>query len=57
MKTKLIIYFLVALLIIILFKMMFIGVIIFIHLVKYIAIAAAIAYGAYWISENLKKDE
>ncbi len=57
MKTKLIIYFLVALLIIILFKMMFIGVIIFIHLVKYIAIAAAIAYGAYWINKKLKKDE
>jgi hypothetical protein len=57
MKTKLIIYFLAALLVIILFKMMFIGVIIFVHLVKYIAIAAAIAYGVYWLSKKLKKDE
>jgi antibiotic biosynthesis monooxygenase (ABM) superfamily enzyme len=57
MKTKLIIYFLAALLVIILFNMMFIGVIIFVHLVKYIAIAAAIAYGAYWLSKKLKKDE
>jgi hypothetical protein len=37
--------------------MVFFGMVIFVHLVKYIAIAAAIAYGAYWISENLKKDE
>lgn len=26
-------------------------------IVKYIAIAAAIAYGAYWINNSLKKDE
>ena len=57
MKTKLILYFLAALLVIILFKMMFIGVIIFIHLVKYIAIAAAIAYGVHWITQKVKKDE
>ena len=57
MKTKFILYFLAALLVIILFKMMFIGVIIFVHLVKYIAIAAAIAYGAYWINKKLIKDE
>ena len=57
MKTKLIIYFLAALLVIILFKLRFIGVIIFVHLVKYIAIAAAIAYGTYWINKKLKKDE
>ena len=57
MKLKLIIFFLVALLAIIIFKMVFFGMVIFVHLVKYIAIAAAIAYGAYWISENLKKDE
>lgn len=57
MKTKLILYFLAALLVIILFKMMFIGVIIFIHLVKYIAIAAAIAYGVHWVTQKVKKDE
>ena len=57
MKLKLIIFFLAALLIIIMLKMMFFGVFIFVHLVKYIVIAAAIAYVGYWISENLKKDE
>jgi hypothetical protein len=57
MKLKLIIFFLAALLAIIIFKMVFVGVIIFVHLVKYIAIAAAIAYVAYWISKKLKKDE
>lgn len=38
-------------------KMVFVGVVIFVHLVKYIAIAAAIAYGVYWLSKKLKKDE
>lgn len=57
MKLKLILFFLAALLLIIVFKMIFVGVVIFVHLVKYIVIAAAIAYGAYWISKNLKKDE
>lgn len=57
MKLKLILFFLAALLAIITFKMVFFGVIIFVHLVKYIAIAAAIAYGAYWINKNLKKNE
>jgi hypothetical protein len=57
MKLKLILFFLAALLAIIIFKMIFIGVLIFVHLVKYIAIAVAIAYLAYWVSEKLKKDE
>jgi hypothetical protein len=57
MKLKLILFFLAALLAIIIFKMIFIGVFIFIKLVKYIVIAALIAYAAYWVSEKLKKDE
>lgn len=57
MKLKLILFFLAALLAIILFNMMYIGVLIFIHLVKYIVIAVLIAYAAYWVSEKLKKDE
>jgi hypothetical protein len=57
MKIKLVLFFLAALLAIIIFKMIFIGVLIFVHLVKYIAIALAIAYGAYFISEKIKKDE
>jgi hypothetical protein len=57
MKLKLILYFLAALLVIIIFKMVFIGVLIFVHLIKYITIAAIIAYLIYWVSEKLKKDE
>lgn len=57
MKLKLILFFLLALLAIITFKMVFFGVIIFVHLVKYIAIAAAITYVVYWVNKNLKKDE
>jgi antibiotic biosynthesis monooxygenase (ABM) superfamily enzyme len=57
MKLKIILFFLAALLAIIIFKMVFVGVVIFVHLVKYIVIAAAIAYGAYWLSKKLKKDE
>lgn len=57
MKLKLILFFLAALLAIIIFKMIFIGVLIFVHLVKYIAVAVIIAYFAYWVSEKLKKDE
>jgi hypothetical protein len=57
MKLKLILFFLAALLVLILCKMIFVGVIIFVYLVKYLAIAAAIAYGAYWISKKVKKDE
>jgi hypothetical protein len=37
--------------------MVFFGVIIFVNLVKYIAIAAAIAYVAYWVTKNFKKYE
>jgi hypothetical protein len=57
MKLKLILFFLATLLAIITFNMVFFGVIIFVHLVKYIAISAAIAYGVYWVTENLKKHE
>jgi hypothetical protein len=57
MKLKLILFFLATLLAIITFKMVFFGVIIFVHLVKYIAISAMIAYVAYWLTENLKKHE
>jgi predicted PurR-regulated permease PerM len=55
MKLKIILFFLAALLAIIIFKMIFIGVFIFIKVVKYIVIAALIAYAAYWVSEKLKK--
>lgn len=57
MKFKLVLFFLAALLAIIIFKMIFLGVFLFIHLVKYLAIAAGIAYVAYWLDKNSKKSE
>jgi uncharacterized membrane protein HdeD (DUF308 family) len=57
MKFKLVLFFLAALLAIIIFKMIFLGVFIFIHLVKYLAIAAGIAYVAYLLDKNSKKSE
>ena len=57
MKFKLVLFFLAALLVIITLKMIFLGVFLFFYLVKYIAIAAGIAYVVYLLDKNTKKTE
>ncbi len=57
MKFKLVLFFLAVLLVIITLKMIFLGVFLFLYLVKYIAIAAGIAYVVYLLDKNTKKSE
>jgi Flp pilus assembly protein TadB len=56
-RVKFLLIFLAALLVIIVLKSIWIGLIVFAYLVKYLAIAGVIAWIVYLIAKKTKKDE
>lgn len=55
-KVKFLLIFLAVLLVIIIFHAIWIGILVFTYLVKYLAIAGVIAWVVYLITKNKKKN-